>query len=179
MKEKDFEKQKLKYFDEVIGFISRLEVDIVILAGPGFMKEDIKKYIAEKGVKIEKKLFYATSSDAERSGIREVMQSAETAKILESEHVKKEFEYLNIFFSTLPTGKSVSGVVKVRKALDEYQIGVLMVNDSVINKEEIKELLDIADKSGVKIEIFNSDDEAGKQLAGFKDIAGIEKSLLK
>ncbi len=179
MKEKDFEKQKLKYFEDVIGFIGRLDVEMVIVAGPGFMKEDLKKYIEDTGTKIGKKLFYATASDAERSGIREVTQSPSTAKILESEHVKKEFEYLDLFFSTLRAGKSIYGVERVKAALSAYQIGVLMVNDSVINNEEIKGLLDMADKGNVRIEIFNSDDEAGKQLAGFKDIAGIEKSLLK
>ena len=179
MKEKEFEAQRSKYFDEIIASISRMNVDIVIIAGPGFAKDDIKKYIASRDVKVRQKLFYASAGDAERSGIREVMQSSETSKILESEHVKHEFEYLNIFFGSLRAGRSVYGIERIRKALSDYSIGVVMVNDSALNNEQVKELLDMADKSNVHIEIFNSDDEAGKQLSGFGDIAGIEKSLLK
>lgn len=179
MKEKDFEKQRTVYFNELLDMVSRMDVEMVIMAGPGFTKDDLKKYIEANGIKINRKLFYASASDAERSGIREVMQSPSTSKILESEHVKTEFHYLNLFFDTLRTGKAIYGPEKVKKALEEYQIGAVIVNDSVINGEQMKELLDAADKSGVHIEIFNSEDEAGKQLAGFKDIAGIDKALLK
>ncbi len=179
MREKEFEEQRNKYFDEIVATISRMDVDIIILAGPGFTKDDVKKYIDTKAIKIQKRLFYVSAGDAERTGVREVMQSEEASKILESEHVRREFEYLNIFFGSLRAGRSIYGIEKVRKALDEYTVGVMMVNDSVLDNKDIKELLDTADRSNVKIEIFNSDDEAGKQLSGFGDIACIEKSILR
>lgn len=179
MREKEFEEQKVKYFDEIIATVSRMNVDIVILAGPGFTKDDVKKYMESKGIKPGKRLFYANAGDAERTGIREVVQGAEASKILESEHVKREFGYLNIFFGSLRAGRSVYGIERMRKALQDYSVGIVMVNDSALGKAEVKELLDMADKSSVRIEIFNSEDEAGKQLSGFGDIAGIEKSLLR
>ncbi len=178
MKEKDFEKQRIKYFDEILSAVSRMNVDIIILAGPGFTKDDVKKYIESKGIKVNKRLFYTGAGDAERTGIREVMQSTETSRILENEQVKREFEYLNLFFGSLRAGRSIYGIEKLGRIISEHALGVIMVNDSVINRPEIKQLLENADKNGVTIEIFNSEDEAGKQLSGFGDIAGIEKSLL-
>ena len=179
LSEKEFEKQKELYFNSIIKLFSGLDVGIVILAGPGFMKDDIKKYIDSKGIKIDKRLFYEPCSDAERSGIREVMQSDTISKIFENEHIKKEFEYLNLFLSSLRIGSSTSGVNKVSEALDSYSIGVVLVNDSVLWDDDIKLILEKADNQGVAIEIFNSDDEAGKQLSSFKNIVGIEKYLLK
>lgn len=179
MKEKDFAKQLETYFNEVISAVGRMDVEIVIIAGPGFMKDDIKKYIESNRIPIAKRLVYAAAADAERSGIREVMKSEVVSKLLESEHVKKEFEYLDLFFRGIRTGGAVSGMARVKALLDEYKAGLILVNDSVLNNEEIKALLDSADRSGVKIEIFNSEDEAGKQLGSFKDIAAIEKLLLK
>jgi protein pelota len=179
MKEKDYEKRRTDYFNDVIEAIERMGVDIVIVAGPGFTKDDIKKYVESQGIKLSKRVVYASASDAERSGVREVMQSSETMKLLAGEHVRKEFEYLNTFFNGLRLNKSISGIEKVSDALSDYSLGVIIVNDSVINTEEIKALLDKADKQGVRIEIFNSDDEAGKQLSAFRNIVGIEKSLLK
>ncbi len=179
LSEKEFEKQKILYFDSILKMLSGLDVGIVILAGPGFMKDDIKKYIEVKGIKIEKRIFYESCSDPERSGIREVLQSTTISKIFENEHIKKEFEYLNIFLSSLRAGSSMSGVKKVSDTLDSYSIGVILVNDSVLWNDDIKLLLDKADKQGVAIEIFNSEDEAGKQLESFKNIVGIEKYLLR
>ncbi|MEM0200971.1 MAG: mRNA surveillance protein pelota [Candidatus Micrarchaeaceae archaeon] len=177
--EKDFEKLKINYFEGLIKLIQGLDVNIVILAGPGFTKDDFKKYLNKNNMKLEKKLFFESCSDAERSGIREVLQSETISKIFENEHVKKEFEYLNMFLSSLRIGDSISGVEKVSNALNSYSIGIILVNDSVIWEDEIKELLDNADKQGVIIEIFNSEDEAGKQLSSFKNIVGLSKYLLK
>ncbi|MGC8479406.1 MAG: mRNA surveillance protein pelota [Candidatus Micrarchaeia archaeon] len=179
LNEKDFEKQKVTYFNSILKLISGLEVNIVVIAGPGFTKEDIKKYIEKEGIKINKKLFYESCSDTERSGIREVMQSESVSRIFENEHIKKEFEYLNMFLNSLRAGTSISGIEKINEALDKYSIGLIIVNDSVIWNREIKNILEKADKQNVLIEIYNSEDEAGKQLASFKNIAGIPKYLLK
>ncbi len=53
-----------------------------------------------------------------------------------------------------------------------------MVNDSALNDDSIKAVLDFAYGAGAKIEIFNADDEAGAQLRAFGNIAGIMKAML-
>lgn len=173
MSMKDFERQKEQYFNEVIRAIENMKVDIVIVAGPGFTKDDIKKYIKSKNIEISKRLEYAPASDAERSGIREVMRSEAVVKVLESEQMKKEFAYLNDFLAGLRSGRSFSGPENTREAIDNGSVSVVLVNDSVLNDGKVKELLDYADKRGVRIEIFNSDDDAGMQLKNFKNVAGI------
>ncbi len=178
MKEKDFEKQKEQYFNDLIKSANNMKVDIVVLAGPGFTKDDLKKHIAQKGAKVEKKVFYTAASDAERSGVREVMQSDIVADIFEKEHVRKEFEYLNIFLQGVRTSGAFYGNAQVREALESYRAGIVLVNDSVLDDKQVKELLDIADQSKVRIEIFNSEDDAGMQLKNFKDIAAISKLLM-
>ncbi|MGI0141654.1 MAG: hypothetical protein ACREBF_03330, partial [Candidatus Micrarchaeales archaeon] len=106
MKEKDYGAQREKYFNEIIDAIKNMKVDIVAVAGPGFTKEDIKKYINDKGIKIEKRLLYIPASDAERGGIREAMQSDAITSLLAQEQVKREFELLNKFLAGLKLGSS-------------------------------------------------------------------------
>ncbi len=173
MKEKDFEKQKIGYFNDVIAAIKNMSVDIVVIAGPGFMREDIKKYMESMGIETGKRLVYTGASDAERSGIREAMQSAEVSKVLENEHVKKEFSYLNRFLAFIRTGSAVYGIDGIRDWIESRRVGIVLVNDSVLNDEKMKVILDYADKHRIKIEIFNSEDDAGMQLKNFKDIAGL------
>lgn len=178
MKEKEYEKQRIVYFNEIIETVKRMDVEVVILAGPGFTKDDIKKYIESNAIEVKKRVVYASANDAERSGVREVMRSETVSKLLESEHVRREFEYLDIFFRGIRTHGAVHGMEKVKEGIEEYKISVILVNDSLLNDEKAKGILEKADGTGVKIEIFNSDDEAGKQLAAFKGIAGLEKSLM-
>ncbi|MDE1805113.1 MAG: mRNA surveillance protein pelota, partial [Candidatus Micrarchaeota archaeon] len=167
MKEKDYELAREKYFNEIIDSARNLKVDIVAIAGPGFTKDDIRKYLESKRIKVEKRLVFAQASDAERGGIREAMQSDSVTALLAQEQVKREFELLNKLLSGLSLGASSQGISDVRKSLEEYDAAVVMVNDSVLNSKEVQDVLDIADKSKVRIEIFNSDDDAGKQLASF------------
>ena len=173
MKEKDYGQQRIQYFNDILKAIENMSVDIVILAGPGFTKDDIKKYISDNNREVKKRLFYVPASDAERSGIREVMRSSAVGSLLENEHVKKEFEYLNKFLAELRVGAATYGVDNVSRSINESSSEAVIVNDSVINDPAVRDVLDLADRRNVKIEIFNSDDDAGIQLKGFKDIAAI------
>ena len=124
-------------------------------------------------MEVGKKLVYTPASDAERSGIREAMQSDAVARVLEHEHVKKEFAYLNEFLSALRAGNAFHGVGRVKEGLEAARVRVVMVNDSMLNNEAVKGVLDEADMRKVKIEIFNSEDDAGMQLGNFSGIAAV------
>jgi protein pelota len=174
----DYEKARNAYFNELISIIKNMDVDMVLVAGPGFTRENFRKYIEAMNISIDKKLLYVPASDAERSGIREAMQDEAVAKFFEHEHTKKEFHLFNMFMNALHLDLSFYGVEQVKEALANYTIGVVLVNDTVLNEPSIQEILDIADMQHVSIEIFNASDEAGMQLSGFKDIAGIAKSIM-
>jgi protein pelota len=171
MKEKDFEKRRVEYFADVIAAAERMAVDMVVIAGPGFTKDDVKKYMEDKGIKVKKRIIYAPASDAERSGIREVMQSPTVTRVLENEHVKREFEYMNKLLLEIRAGVGVYGVERIEESLDKKGAEAVLVNDDVINEDDVKRVLDRADKLGIRIEIFNSDDDAGIQLKNFSGIA--------
>ncbi len=179
MKEPDYDKARSAYFDDIIAKGKGMRVDMLVIAGPGFMKDDLKKYMEAKRISLDKKIAYASASDPERSGIREAMQSDTVARIIENEKVKKEFDMLNLFLSGLQVGSSFSGMDKIREALSQYRVGAILVNDSALNDPEVKETLDTAYRQKVEISVFNSEDDAGMQLKNFRNIAAIGKGLLK
>ena len=49
----------------------------------------------------------------------------------------------------------------------------IIVNDSFIGKPDVQEILSEAERMGIRIEVFNSDDEVGTQLHSFKDMAAL------
>lgn len=179
MKEADYDKARSLYFDDIIKKAEGMEVDIIVIAGPGFMKDDLKAYMEVKSIKIGKRLAYTSASDPERSGIREAIQSETVSKLLENEKVKREFDLLNTFLGGLSVGASFHGAEKIREALAEYRVSTILVNDSALNDPEVRDTLDIAYRQKVDIEVFNSDDDAGAQLKNFKNIAAISKSFAK
>ena len=177
MKEGDYQKQREAYFKEMISSMQNMHVGIIVLAGPGFTKDDVKKYMDVNQIKVDKQLIYVSVGDSERSGVREAMRSEEVSKAIERQSIKREFDLLNMFLTGLRVNSAFYGASDVDAQLDAYAVAVILANDSAINDPEVQKLLDKADSQKVEIEIFNSEDEAGMQLANFKNVAAISKAL--
>ena len=175
MSQKDFQEQLNKYFDAIVNEINGMTVDTVIVAGPGFTKDDVQKYMQSKGIEkiMNKRLIFESTSNAERSGVYELIKSDKTSGLLEKERIRAEFILMEKFLHNLSIGLHVYGIENVSDAISNYAISVLLVNDGVLGDPQIQKALAEAEQKGIRIEVFNSSDEAGQQLHAFKDIAGI------
>ena len=175
MSAKEFAEQEKKYFAAVIQTALEMNVDTVIIAGPGFTKDDIKKFADDAGLlkKSAKKIIYESASTAERSGIYELIKSDKVSGLLAKERIRSEFKLMEDFLNGLGTGKSRSGAESVNEAIGSYEASTVLVNDSVLSDPAVQKVLANAEKNKVKIEVFNSTDEVGQQLHAFKDIACI------
>lgn len=173
MSQKDYREQETKYFDTIIKTVGNMGVGTVVVAGPGFTKDNLKAYIENSGImkKLDKKLIYAKTSNAERSGVYELVKSESVSKILESERIRQEFILMEEFLRGLSSKRSRYGVKDVEEAVSSYEASVVLVNDNVLNSSEIQKLLNKVEQSKLNVEVFNGDDEAGMQLHSFKDIA--------
>jgi protein pelota len=175
MSQKDFQEQQKKYYDEIIEMIKGMVVDTVVVAGPGFTKDDLKAYGETSGIikKINKRIIFERVSNAERSGVYELIKSDKFSRILEREHIRAEFKLIEEFLTNLSTGKSKYGIENVSIALDNMEASMVLVNDNILGDPAIQDLLARAEENRVEIEVINSMDEVGEQLHAFKDIAVI------
>ncbi|MGI0100125.1 MAG: mRNA surveillance protein pelota [Candidatus Micrarchaeaceae archaeon] len=173
MTQKEFGEQQRKYFESVVDMIKSMPVDTVVVAGPGFTKDSIREYGETSGAfkKMDKRLIFESVSNAERSGVYELIRSDKFARILERERIRTEFKLIEEFLTNLGTGKSRYGMSGVDTAIDNMEASVVFVNDSVLGNRSIQNVLAKAEKERIKIEVFNSSDEVGMQLHSFKDIA--------
>jgi protein pelota len=179
MSQKDFQEQQKKYYEEIIGIVKDMVVDTVVVAGPGFTKDDVKAYGESTGIlkKINKRIFFESISNAERSGVYELIKSDKFSRILQKERIRTEFKLIEEFLTNLSTGKSKYGIENVSIALDNTEVNIILVNDSILGNPTVQNLLSDAEKERVKIEVFNSNDEVGMQLHSFKDIVCIRLNL--
>jgi protein pelota len=175
MSQKDFQEQQNKYYEKILEIINRMDVDTVVMAGPGFAKDDIKKYGEERGIieKMHKRIVYAPASNTERSGVYELIRSASVAKLLEKERIRNEFLLMERFLSGLSSGLSRYGVKEVADYIENGSADTVIVNDSAIGTAEVQSALAEAERRGLKITVFNSEDEVGAQLQAFKQIAAM------
>jgi protein pelota len=175
MTPKDFGEQQKKYFDGILDIIKDMIVDTVVVAGPGFTREDVKAYAESSGFikKTNKRIIFENVSNAERSGVYELIKSDKFAKILQKERIRTEFKLIEEFLTNLSTGKSKYGLENVSIAIDNSEANTIFVNDSILGDNAVQQILADAEEAKLKIEVFNSTDEVGMQLHSFKDIACI------
>jgi protein pelota len=175
LKPKEFEEKLRAYFDALVNMAAKMNTDIVVIAGPGFTKDNLKKYIEERGLagKIGKRLVFESTSNPERSGIYEIIKGEAVSNLLSKERMRIEFRSMEEFLKGLSTGRSKHGLQNVEEAMKSYSVTTILVNDSVLGKQEVQLLLAKAEEDRIKIEIFNSEDEVGVQLHAFDDVASM------
>lgn len=174
MDQKEFKERERKYFDEILGIVKDMKVDTVVIAGPGFTKDDIKAYAEESGALKDsrKSIVFESASNAERSAVYELIKGEKIAKLLRRERISREFGLMERFLQGLGDGTSKYGADNVSAAIDEGT-GMILVNDSELGSKSVEEVLEKAEKRRLAIEVFNASDEAGAQLGSFKGIACI------
>ena len=172
MTQKEYREQEAKYFESIVKTVERMEVSIVIIAGPGFTKENFKNYCDahESFKKTDKRILYEHISNAERSGVYELVKSGSLSSILENERIRQEFMLMDEFLRGLSSKRSRYGSKGVDDAISNYEANIVIVNDSSLSDSDVQKVLNKAESFKLRVEVFNADDEVGAQLHGFNDI---------
>jgi len=165
---KTFEELKKKYFSEVLKAVENGKKNIVI-AGPGFTKDDFKKYVAQKKPEALKKTTFETTSSAERSGVLELLKKGVLQKILGRQKLSEEFELLEEFKKRIARGElACYGEKNVEKAILSGAVEKILVTDELLRKnKKVQELVEQAEKLGASTTVFDSEDDAGRELKPF------------
>ncbi|MEK6953483.1 MAG: mRNA surveillance protein pelota [Candidatus Micrarchaeota archaeon] len=168
---KQFEAQKKEFFSELLTAIEAEKSERILVASPGFAKDEFKKYAADKNPKLEKTFVYDHVSSAEKTAVFELLKRGALETLVKEQKVQAEFEILEKLKASLGKGDGLNcyGVDEVRKALEMRAVDTLMIEDDLLRKDKsLNSLLTLAENSGVNMVIFNSEDDAGREFSAFK-----------
>src|SRR5512137_2560561 len=91
----------------------------VILAGPGFIKEDLKKVIDSSYPDLAKRMAMDDASSIGMSGFQEVLRRGAVGRILENSRLAQETKLIDDLFKEIATnGKAAYGFREVQSAAD-------------------------------------------------------------
>jgi len=173
-----YEEEKTpEFYRSVAKEIENLSQDSkkIILAGPGFAKEHVKK-ILEKQPELDEKVIIDSTSSATRSGIAELLKRGNLDKIIQESEVIKETKLIEEFFTHLKKddGFGIYGVDEIEKANEIGAIEIILVSDKRIKNQEIEELLNFIENKGGKIEVISTAHDSGEQ---FDRMGGLGATL--
>src|SRR5271157_3885072 len=115
-KDDNYEKSELDYFGKITAEIERHPEKFVI-AGPGFAKDNLKKFISHKKPELIKRIVFESVSYAERSGVNELFKKGVIERIMGDERFEKEMKLVEELLTEIykETGKAAYGIKEVKK----------------------------------------------------------------
>ncbi|MBI3588505.1 mRNA surveillance protein pelota [Candidatus Micrarchaeota archaeon] len=162
-----------KFFSELLDGIKNARSSFIVIAGPGFQKDSFRKFIGEKEPALLEggKVFFEYSSSAEKTAVHELLKNGLLEKIIGRQKLAAEYKALEEFKASLgrQDGLSCYGMERVKEAIQMRAARLVMVLDEIVrNDPGAATLLEDAEKSGAEMLIFDSNDDAGREFAGFR-----------
>ncbi len=146
----------------------------VILAGPGFTKEDLKKVIDSSYPELAQRMAMDDTSSIGRSGFQEVLRRGAVKSVLESSRIAREARLIEDLFREIATdGKAAYGMKEVQSAVNFGAVESLLVLDELARKGSAEEIMRDAAQARGKVIIFSSEFEPGDRLRSMGGVAAL------
>uniref|UniRef100_A0A7C3UKW6 Protein pelota homolog n=1 Tax=Geoglobus ahangari TaxID=113653 RepID=A0A7C3UKW6_9EURY len=172
---KDRGDYRREFFGEVYSALKNLDFRYLVIAGPGFAKNDFYEFLKEKE-KIDA-VIVDTSSIGTR-GFVEVLKRGVIDRIVGEIKIAKDAKYIDKLLEEIAKdGKAAYSLDEVRRAFEYGAIETLLITDEFLRKErekwDIDEFLKNVENMGAKIVIMSSEFEPGKRLNALGGIAAL------
>jgi protein pelota len=172
----DFYSELIKKMSELL---ERKNPFKIIIASPGFFKEDLAAKIENPDLK--KKTILATCSSVSKNAIQELIKRDELKQVLQSLRAGQEIQEIETLFEEISKeGAATYGLESVRGAANAGAIKLLLITDKKIidareNNQhgEIENIMKLADANQSTVRIIHSNHEGGQKLDGIGGIAAI------
>ena len=168
---KSFDSEKEKFFSEMLSAIVEISPQKIIVAGPGFEKENFRKYVSEKNRELSEKIVLESAGSAERSAIYELLKKGIIGKAGKAHKSEEEFGVLERLKRSVAKedGLSCYGLDEVKSALENRSVSEFLILDSLLRTDKtLNSLLESAEQQGAKILIFDSESDSGKEFESFR-----------
>jgi protein pelota len=165
-----------QFLREVAEAISQAagEEALVILAGPGFAKEDVRKLIDSTFPALSKRITMDEAASIGRSGFQEVLRRGAAKTLLETSRIALEAKLIEDLFKEIALdGKAVYGPEEVQRAMSYGAVEHLLVLDELVRRRNLDPLLAEAASTRGKVTIFSSEFEPGERLKSLGGIAAL------
>ncbi len=170
------ETARADYREEVVRFLARLapEAAAVILAGPGFFKEQVAQGLGELDPGQKGKIHIVATAESGSAGIHELLRSGRASEVLRGSVAAEEEDLVEQLVRALGGGRRAAvGAAEVVRAQEVGAVETLLVAEDRLADPGIRRLLDAARAARARLFIVSTHGEAGHRLAGLGGIAAL------
>ncbi len=150
----------------------------IVVAGPGFTKDDFMKYFREAQKDLASKALTEDTSMIGMSGFQEVLRRGAVDRIMQESRIARESALMEELIKEIAmSGKAAYGFADVRNALDFGAVETLLIADETLRegreKGNIDRLLLEVEQAQGKVVVFSTAFEPGEKLNKLGGIAAL------
>lgn len=170
------EKDRGAYVGELVSLVRRegAGASAVVIAGPGFLKEELAHRLSEEDPALAKKLRVYPTAESGRVGVDELLKSGRATEVLRGSVAAEEAEVVERLVRALAGGvRAAVGPTEVLEALEAGAAETILVSESLLPEPAVAPLLDRAREAKVRLFVVRDEGEAGKRLTGLGRIGAL------
>ncbi len=171
---------KENFYKEIIKTLDEYEkkdpFDHIILASPGFWKEELQKVLPEE---YKKKSVFATVSGANERAIIETIKRPELKKVLEASRAGNEIKIIDKILQAISKEIACYGIKETKEQIRNGAVEEIAVSYNLLQKsrddgsfKEIENIMKQCEANSGKVHVISTED-AKKVLDSIAGIAGI------
>ncbi|CAE7942213.1 PELO [Symbiodinium necroappetens] len=189
----NYDKALVRFFEQVYqGIKDHINLDLVkcvLMAGPGFVKDDFLGWMLQKATQsgdtqlLQKKSSFVSvhASCVHKQALKELLADEQVQKSIANTKAAAHLKALEEFYMMVQKepDRVCYGPKQVHEAVEKCAVQTLMVVDSLFRNANMKlrrqyvEMVETARDQGASCQIFSSQHVSGEQLQQLSGIAGI------
>ena len=189
----EYARDRSELFDDLGDVLSRLEVDAIVLAGPGFTKQDALDHVQEHHAELAELATTVDTSAAGERGVHEVLARGTLDDVREKTRIAEEARLIDELTDRIAEGaKAAYGPEQVAKAAEFGAVEELLVVDQRLRiergsvpdaesewDEDVDEIVRNVERQGGEVTVFSSEFEPGQRLKNLGGIAALLRYRLE
>ena len=166
-------------FERVAALVGEV-TGTVVIAGPGFVKDEVAKYLREKIPDLKERCLTVETRRSGRGAVTEALGKGVLERITGDLQLKREAELLDMFLERMGKGEPVAyGRAEVEEAISAGAAEQVLVIDDLVRNRNIADLLERAERTRSRVTVFSSLFDPGAQLLALGGIAALLRYRLR
>jgi protein pelota len=179
----EYARGREELFAELTDALARMDADAVILAGPGFTKQDTYDYIEDHAPDLAASITLVDTSAAGGRGVHEVLKRGAVEDIQTETRVAEEAELVDELMDRISTDeRAVYGPEATAEAAEYGAVETLLILDEGLRQErgeagewpvDADEVVESVEQQGGDVVVFSHEFEPGQRLSNLGGVAAL------
>jgi protein pelota len=178
----EYARPREELFEELTDILARQDADAIILAGPGFTKQDALDHITEREPELAGQITTVDTSAVGDRGVHEVLKRGAVEEVQAETRIAEEADLIDELMAEIGNGeKAAYGPEQVAEAAEYGAVDTLLVLDEALRRErgdgdwdvDVDEMIEATEQQGGEVTVFSSEFDPGMQLANLGEVAAI------